>query len=354
MKHIFSLLCILGSVSTALAQKSKTAPVITRFYQFTGTIDKYPITFIIHRKGDDFYGSYYYNVTEEAMELFGVLQHDGSLTLTYNDPENGDLKETFSGRFKDSSFSGTWTGKGKVLPFGVAKPQNTNGLYFDYVMTSGSKSLPKDQAFGRSELTYNAAAVCPTASSTHPATNLIRERIFEAFGYSPTGGTIGEAMLSEKKEVLSQSGEIEKYGASTDVCIVYWSKQLLTLSTVSWEDNGGAHGNYTVKYTNIDLVNNSEIGVVFNECDQLPALREKKLRALFNVDNDKKLSEFLLVDTLPVSNNCIITTKGISFCYDPYEIAAYAAGQIKLYIPFKEVEGCLTEEFKKLIGRASK
>jgi hypothetical protein len=157
-------------------------------------------------------------------------------------------------------------------------------------------------------------------------------------------------MLADKKDVLGQTGEIEKYGASINVSIVYLSKQLLTLATYVWEYNGGAHGNYIVKYTNIDLVNNSEVGAVFNGCDQLPALREKKIRELFNVSNDKKLSEFLLVDTLPPANNCIITSKGITYSYNPYEIAPYAAGQIKLYIPFKELEGCLTDKFKKLIG----
>jgi hypothetical protein len=68
MKHIFTLLFIFGSVQAVTAQKSKAAPVITRYYQFTGTIDKYPITLDIHRKGDDLYGSYYYNSTEEAIE----------------------------------------------------------------------------------------------------------------------------------------------------------------------------------------------------------------------------------------------------------------------------------------------
>lgn len=354
MKYIFTLLLLAGSIHTAFAQKSKTAPLITRFYQLTGSIDKYPVTFIIHRKGNDFYGSYYYNTTEEPIELFGVLQHDGSLRLVANDRETGDMTEEFAGKFKDSSFSGTWTYKGKVLPFRVAKPLSTNGLYFDYVITKGSKSIPKDQQFGRFEITYDAAAVCPTASSTHPATKLIREKIFEAFGYTSTNSTIGEAMLADKKDVLSQSGEIVKYGASISVNIVYLSKQLLTLSILDWEDNGGAHGNYTVKYVNIDLVNNSEVGAVFNECAQLPALREKKVREYFNASSDQKLSDFLLVDTLPSANNCIITSKGITYSYDPYEIAAYAAGQIKLYIPFKEVKGCLTEEFKKLVGMDSK
>ena len=350
MKHIFTLLCILGGINAAHAQKSKPAPVITRFYQLTGTIDKYPITFNLHRTGEDFYGNYYYNSTEEPIDVYGKLQNDGSLRITINDRETGNTAEEFSGKFKDSSYSGAWTHNGKVLPFRVAKPRNTNGLSFDYVTTKGSKTLPKSQQFGRSEIKYDAAAVCPTASSTHPATQFIREKIFEAYGNSGKGSTIGEAMLSEKKEVLNQTGEIEKYGVSTNVHIEYWSKQILSFSTFNWEDNGGAHGNYTIKYTNIDLTTNEEVGAVFNECEQLPAVLDKKLREYFNVEKDTKLSDFLLVDTLPINGNCLITTKGITYSYDPYEIAPYAAGQIKLYIPFKELEGCLTDEFKKLTG----
>ena len=348
MKYIFTLLLIAGGINIALAQKSKPAPAITRFYKLTGTIDKYPITFIIHRKGDDFFGSYYYNITEEPIELFGVLQKDGSLRLACNDRETGDMTEEFTGKFKDSSFSGTWMHKGKTLPFQV-KRGNTDGLNFDYVITKGSRSLKIGQGYGRDAISYEAAAVCPTASSTHPAAKLIREKIFEAFGYASTN-TIGEAMLADKKDVLSQGGEIEKYGVAVEISIVYWSKQLLTLSIYNWEDNGGAHGNYTIKYINIDLANNTEAGGLFNECDQRAAVVDRKLREYFNVSKDTKISDFLLVDSLPPANNCIITTKGITYSYDPYEIAPYAAGQIKLYIPYKELNGCLTEEFKKLIG----
>jgi hypothetical protein len=356
MKQIFTLLFILGSIHAAFAQKnkSKPAPVITRFYKLTGTIDKYPVTFIIHRKGEDYFGSYYYDATEEPNELVGTL-HDGTLRMIANDRETGDMSEEFAGKFKDSSYSGTWTHNGKVLPFRVAIPRNTDGLSFDFVTTSGSKSLKMGQGFGRDAISYDAAAVCPTASSTHPAAQLIRDKVFEAFGYdSKNSTTIGQAMLADKKDVLSQGSEIEKYGVSVDVGIVYWSKQLLTLSIYNWEDNGGAHGNYTIKYINIDLANNTEAGGVFNECDQLAAVQDKKLREYFKVSNDSKISDFLLVDSLPSANNCIITTKGITYSYDPYEIAAYAAGQIKLYIPYKEVEGCLTEEFKKLVGMTGK
>ncbi|HUP11227.1 MAG TPA: hypothetical protein VM187_03420, partial [Niastella sp.] len=309
MKHIFTLLYLLGIVSTTCAQKSKRAPVITRFYQLTGTIGKYPVTFNLHREGDELYGTYYCDSTEEIIEVHGTLNTNTALKI-FCYYKGGEADEELTGIFKDSIFTGTWNSKGKELPFCLTQSRNTNGLHFDYVTTKGSKSLPKNQGYSRGSLTYDGSAVCPTPSSTHPAAKYIKETIFNAFNHS-TSGTIGEAMLSEKKEVLSQAGDIEIYGVSQNVSIVYWSKQMLTLSTYAWEDNGGAHGNYTVKYTNFDLGNNSEAGAIFNECDQLPALKEKKLREFFNASEDKKLSNFLLVDTLPEASNCIITSKGI-------------------------------------------
>jgi len=349
MKHIFTLLLIACSINIALAQKSKPAPVITRCVKLTGTIDKTPVTVIILRKGEEFFGSYYYDATEEPNELIGKL-HAGTLRMVTNDRKTGDISEEFSGKFNDSSYTGSWTYNGKVLPFNLTKA-NTDGLYFDFVTTSGSRSLKIGEGFGRDAISYDAAAVCPSASSTHPATQLIRDRVFEAFGYgSANSNTIGQVMLENKKEVLSQGSEIEKYGVQVDVSIVYWSKQMLTLSVYNWEDNGGAHGNYTIKYINIDLGASKQGVEMFNDCQELAAVEERKLREYFNVSKDKRMSEFLLVDSLPSARNYIITTKGITYSYDPYEIAAYDAGQIKLYIPYKEVEGCLTDEFKKLIG----
>lgn len=351
MKHIIILLFVLCTLNAAIAQKSKITPVITRYYQLTGTIDKYPATFNLHREGTRFYGNYYYQSTEEALELYGELNSTGSLRLVVNDRASGDMTEEFTGNFKDSSFSGTWTYKGKALRFSVSQPRNTSGLRFDYITTSGSKKLPKSEDISRSAITYAGAAVCPTASSTHPAIKLIKEKIFDAFGYTPTG-TIGEAMLAEKNSVLKPKpdGEMDTYGVNTLVKIEYWNKQLLVLSKYNWTDGGGAHGNYGISYSNIDLVNNKELGLgsVLNNCDQLPALLEKKFRAVYHVKKDEKLNEYLLVDTIPVNNNFSLTTKGITFNYDPYEIGAYAMGQIRLYIPFKEIEACLTPEFKKL------
>ena len=52
MKYIFTLLFVLSAVTAVLAQKSNTTPVITRYYQFTGTIDKNRFLQLTHSNQD--------------------------------------------------------------------------------------------------------------------------------------------------------------------------------------------------------------------------------------------------------------------------------------------------------------
>src|SRR5687768_17846417 len=110
MRHIFILVLILGSINAANAQTNKPAPVITRYYYFTGTIDKYPVTFHLYRINNEFSGSYYYNSAEEAISVSGQLGKDRFLKLTHSNGEGNEM-EVFSGNFKDSTFSGTWSNK---------------------------------------------------------------------------------------------------------------------------------------------------------------------------------------------------------------------------------------------------
>ena len=53
------------------------------------------------------------------------------------------------------------------------------------------------------------------------------------------------------------------------------------------------------------------------------------------------LSKLLLVKTLPVTRNVYLTSGGAVFVYLPYEIAAYAYGQISVFVPFSAMQGLL-------------
>lgn len=356
MRHLYFLLFIPGTVTCALAQTSKPATAITRFYNFTGAIDKYPVTFYLYRINDRFSGSYYYNSSEEPIAVDGKLDNGNFLKLTCSDNE-GNESEVLSGNFKDSTYSGTWSSKGKLLPFRIAQKKDNNGLVFDYISTYGEKKLPKPE-YGRTELAYSASTIWPAATATHTATALIREVIFNMFGVKPGPEEIGKVLLRLKNQQLNpvkNEEEGKTYDQSRTVHIEYLSDKLLTLSNFTYFDGGGAHGMYGTAYTCIDLTHNRQLTIA-NVLDtlacrsSLQTILEKKFRAAFKVKKEEKLSDYLLTDLISFNNNFSLTSKGIAFNYVPYEIGSYAMGEIRLFIPYKELTGCLQPEFRQWMG----
>jgi hypothetical protein len=355
MKKSFMLLLMLVSINAAIAQKSNTTPVISRYYYFTGAIDKYPVTFHLYRINNSFSGYYYYNSTEETIDILGTLDKSGLLKLKHTD-NDFKVDEVFSGNFKDSSFSGTWLHKGKLLPFRVALKKDNKGLAFDYIYVHGEKKLPKEE-YGRNELAYEATAVWPVTASQHPATHLIKELIAGEFDEKSSAQEIGKTMIIEKNEVLNpvqKEDEPKTYDLDKAVRIVYLNEKLLTIASFVYIDGGGAHPNHYTNYKCVDLVNNRNLTIT-DVLDTvtckgtLQALLEKKFCTAFNVKKDEKISDYLFSDTIPVGTNFELTSKGIAFHYNPYEIGAYALGDVHLYIPYKELGSCMKPEFKQLV-----
>ena len=59
----------------------------------------------------------------------------------------------------------------------------------------------------------------------------------------------------------------------------------------------------------------------------------------------KPLSNKLFENSVESTSNFCITPKGILFLYNPYEIAAYAYGEIELFIPFSEIKSVVNPKF---------
>jgi hypothetical protein len=85
------------------------------------------------------------------------------------------------------------------------------------------------------------------------------------------------------------------------------------------------------------------------EGDYKMALRaqlENAYRKAYKVPNHVKLPEgYLLTDHIDPTDNFILTDKGILFGYSPYEIAAYAMGQVNLFVPFEEIKSIVQSTY---------
>jgi len=54
----------------------------------------------------------------------------------------------------------------------------------------------------------------------------------------------------------------------------------------------------------------------------------------------------LLVDVIPATDNFYFDDKNMYFHYSPYEIAAFAAGDLVIPVSWQELKGSLNPEFK--------
>lgn len=117
---------------------------------------------------------------------------------------------------------------------------------------------------------------------------------------------------------------------------------------------GGAHDNYGFSERVFDLKNNKKM-----ELKDITSMPENKLEALLmkNINTinsgttDEKgsvnNSEMLLVDKIPATENFYFDEKNLYFHYSPYEITAFAAGDITIPVSWQELKGTLNPEFKK-------
>ncbi len=116
---------------------------------------------------------------------------------------------------------------------------------------------------------------------------------------------------------------------------------------------GGAHDNYGFSERIFDLKNSKRL-----ELKDITSMPKSKIEAILmknintinsgTMDGDGavKNSEMLLVDKIPASDNFYFDDKNLYFHYSPYEIAAFAAGDITIPVSWEDLKGTLNAEFK--------
>lgn len=122
----------------------------------------------------------------------------------------------------------------------------------------------------------------------------------------------------------------------------------------SWGSySGGAHDNYGFSERVFDLKNNKKVEL--NDITSMPkneieALLMKNINSANGGATDEKgeinNSEMLLVDVIPATGNFYFDDKNLYFHYSPYEITAFAAGDITIPISWQELKPTMKPEFK--------
>jgi Protein of unknown function (DUF3298)/Deacetylase PdaC len=349
---LFVNIIFVGAVS---AQNS-----LSWYKSFVGTLDKYPIVLHLHKMSDEYSGYYYYESRHEPIAVSGT--GSGAVVSLLAEVRGTGTEEKFELSLQASTLTGKWTNNAKTFTVNLKNIDN-QVLKFDYVFTKGeAKLFPKLEETPTGN--YSQAAIWPKGSVAFVAD--LKKWIRKQYGDEKSNDDIGKIFLRQKNVFFSEFAKQKltlkevkdaavSYSRADDsrMTIVYQTDKLLSLADFRYAFEGGAHGNYTTSYTTFDINNAKPLTVndvlMPEGIKQLPKILEKYLRKTFKIAPNTPLTEILFENEIKPNQNFYVTQKGICFAYVPYEIAAYAAGQIELFIPFSEFPTTLQPAFKGLL-----
>lgn len=223
-------------------------------------------------------------------------------------------------------------------------------------------AYPKDPTHSpRARL--NLQALVPVSGPAALAANLLRDLRGDSLGNLPVPGlpTLYQQQrslffkdyradvdtLQAHAEPGEQPSATLNYEDQSSVAVLFQQGNLLSLGFFSYAYSGGAHGSNGTTVASYDLHTGSRLRYrdIFlpAAATQLPALLEQAVRPLMGLKPGEALDSQLFVTKMPVTHNVCLTSGGALFVYEPYEIASYAQGEVRVFVPLTQLRGLLRE-----------
>ncbi|REC46492.1 RsiV family protein [Chryseobacterium pennipullorum] len=161
------------------------------------------------------------------------------------------------------------------------------------------------------------------------------------------------SIANDNKDWVSDITRAENWYSRSNMKLVSNANGYMHIRYMGNAYIGGAHDEYSYSERVFDLKNNRKLEL--KDVTSMPTIAIEGI-LMKNIDKinsgtqdqngEVKNSEMLLVDKIPATGNFYFDDKNLYFHYSPYEIAAFAAGDIVIPISWEELKSTLNEEFK--------
>ncbi len=395
------LLILLTTMSACDNASKKTAPSVSSasetkkgFYKhLKGTVGDYPITMDLVKNvltsdketvesWEGFRGYYYYDKYQEPIILYGSVDSTGTLVL--EEWATNDKSAKFRGNLTpEGAFVGTWQDESKTKTLNVILKETyaDSAIALENIEFSDSLRL-FDKLKNSPVASFGMDVLMPTKNMDGTSRDsreggvlaFLKNEIFSNMRYERGGEEVPEKPLPKKnyanvslidlqkaqrdsfftyyRETLkdekpdsSREYFSESYARTSEMQVLFNENGLLSVGYAAYAFEGGAHGNYGTTLASYDLVNKKQLklGDIFkpNYEKPLSAALAKALRKKYKLNPKEGLNQFLFENTIAANENFALTQKGILFDYPPYEISAYAMGEIQLFVSFEDIKTVL-------------
>lgn len=316
---------------------------------FRGTIaGNLSIEMVLLKDGDRVTGTYLYPKIGKDIALTGTIDKDGNVSLTESD-ETGKQTGIFKGKWRpafDSPDSNVKEIEGKW-----SKPDGSKETDFmvsqqPLEFTAAVKVVPKVIKEANKEKRYTIEVEYPQIDGdtrfegfNREARSLISKDV-AAFksGESETAGDEPSDLPAETQNSSLEAGYDFRY-ATDDLISLEWGE--------STYEGGAAHGNHLTQVLNYDVKKGRKLllpDLFIDKSKYLTVIANYCMKEL--KERSKKEDTMIFGDQIesgagPRADNYrawSITKKGLWITFDPYQVAAYAAGPQHVLVPYSALK----------------
>ncbi|RIJ42010.1 DUF3298 and DUF4163 domain-containing protein [Pontibacter oryzae] len=170
---------------------------------------------------------------------------------------------------------------------------------------------------------------------------------------SNPAATLAVEFIRDQEEFVSSLGAVPPTSAwylQVSASPIYESPSITTLQLESSSYTGGAHGNSYITLQSFDKDgHNLRIRDMITDTTKLSLLAGDALLKQDNFKGTTSIKEaglFIDGDRLPLPQQAALTSKGLLLLYNSYEIGPYALGQIRIELPYPQLEGIIVPKYK--------
>jgi hypothetical protein len=358
-----------GSSGTS-SDGEETTDLNGSFYKrYTGTVAGKAVVVHLMKYGNTLQGMYCYTNTGRDIELHDwndTTRNDGVFFLNETAQEdmpgqNGE-GPSWALSIEENTATGTWrSADGKQeYPIELTEDYPEGSVRLDAFWVADSAALRPDKPKSSvAKISYGY--LLPKGGKGSFLYDVLRQQVFpkaaasdepEAVAKSAMAAYFNDYREENRDAKIEMDSALQSfsfnYTNDEAVYVHYNQDDWLVTELFDAYYTGGAHGNYGSSYANIDLEQKRVwklTDIVADTAALRPALNDAVI-AYFNLKPGQGVAQRLLTDDVPPTENMYIGSKGLSFVYNPYEIASYADGQVTLFIPYRKIFSLLTPAFK--------
>lgn len=335
------------------------------YRRYTGTVAGQPVVLHYMQYGTMVNCQYYYVHHGKNIQLYNTTDNADSAPLKLVERPETERKEnlaTWQVAIAGDSMKGDWiSGDGTTTYPILLKEDYSNGAQqFSIVCMTDSANFIDSLPEPKASTTYEV--LLPVGDDEE--TKFVRTAIYNCIGCDTIAGDDMKSCLDglktkyfadyrhvsdEEKELYTSAASFGNWSEQTNFWVVYNDDGMLVVNHHVYAYTGGAHGNYSSHYLCIDSRGKKLLkldDILQADTVQMVRLLEEEARKLYNIADDAPLYENMLTEELYIPEQFYISNKGITFVYGIYEVAAYAEGEISLFIPYNKIMGMLTPYFK--------